>query len=172
MIVAICMTFNFYIVGEDFNQPVPLTVTLTSMTPSSGACSVINILPDSTEEGRETFNISMTSAQAVVAEGRGTAQVLIVDACSSLCSPDNGTVNVSSRTVGSIAMYSCNAGFLISGDPQRNCQADGRWSGQAPICILGKYMTMCVSFKMMYHIVLCNTPGSSAPIVLDQSHHL
>lgn len=111
---------------------------LTSMTQPSGACSIINILPDSVEEGRETFNISITSAQAVVSEGRGNAQVLIVDVCSSLSAPENGTVDVANRTVGSVVTYSCDTEFLINGDPQRNCQPDGLWSGQAPICILGK----------------------------------
>ena len=68
-------------------------------------------------------------------DGRGTAQVLIVDSCGSLPPPENGAVDASITTVGSVATYSCDNGFLISGDSQRNCQMDGFWSGSAPTCL-------------------------------------
>ena len=133
------------------------------MTPSSGACSTINILPDSIEEGRETFNVSITNAQTIVAEGRGTAQVLIVDFCASLPALENGNVGVSNRTVGSVAMYSCDSGFLISGNPQRNCQADGLWSGQAPLCILGKFVHNIISIRKFIYLTFLLFIGTTEP---------
>ncbi len=30
--------------------------------------------------------------------------------------------------------YSCDIGFILSGDTNRTCQADGNWTGNAPVC--------------------------------------
>ena len=99
-------------------------------------CTIINIQQDTIVEGRETFSVTVTAgARAQVVDGRGTAQVVIVDGCGPLPPPDNGNVDASITTVGSVATYSCDNGFLISGDPQRNCQMDGLWSGSAPTCL-------------------------------------
>ena len=120
---------------EDYGQPIPSSITLTSTTPASGECSTINIPQNVVEEGREMFSVTVTAgARAQVVDGHGTAQVLIVDGCGSLSPPENGMVDASITTVGSVATYSCNNGFLISGDSQRNCQIDGFWSGSAPMC--------------------------------------
>ena len=125
-----------YTAVADFSQPLPASVTLTSTTPESGVCSTITIAQDGIEEGRETFSVSVTAnARAEVVDGRGTVQVLIVDFCASLSAPENGNVDASVRTVGSVATYSCDNGFLINGEPQRNCQMDGMWSGEAPTCL-------------------------------------
>ena len=47
----------------------------------------------------------------------------------------NGAVTVTSRTVGSRATYTCNDGYRLQGDRQRECQRNGRWSGQEPVCV-------------------------------------
>ena len=121
---------------EDYGQPIPSSVTLTSTTPASGVCSTINVSEDAIEEGRETFSVTVTAAggQVQVVDGRGTAQVVIVDGCGPLPPPDNGNVDVPITTVGSVATYSCDNGFLVSGNSQRICQMDGFWSGSAPTC--------------------------------------
>ena len=120
----------------DYGQPIPSRVTLTSTTPASGVCSTINISKDVIEEGRETFSVTVTAAggRVQVVDGRGTAQVVIVDGCGPLPPPDNGIVDVPITTVGSVATYSCDNGFLVSGNSQRICQMDGFWSGSAPTC--------------------------------------
>ena len=41
---------------------------------------------------------------------------------------------VRSRTVDSTATYRCNAGYTLVGNTQRTCRANGRWSGEEPIC--------------------------------------
>lgn len=122
--------------AADFSQPIPSSVTLDSMTPASGECSTISITQDAIEEGRETFSVTLTpGVRAQVVEGRGTAQVLIVDLCDTLPAPDNGNIEASVRTVGSVATYSCSSEFVINGVSERNCQADGTWSGIAPTCL-------------------------------------
>ena len=135
------LAITFCAAVEDYGQPIPSSIIFTSTTPASGVCSTINIAQDEVEEGRETFSVTVTAgARTQVMDGRGTAQVLIVDSCGSLPRPEDGNVDAPITSVGSVATYSCNSGFLISGDSQRNCQMDGFWSGSAPTC-LGNIMT-------------------------------
>ncbi|XP_019850127.1 PREDICTED: CUB and sushi domain-containing protein 3-like [Amphimedon queenslandica] len=56
--------------------------------------------------------------------------------CSSLSAPANGNVDISRRTPGGVATYSCNEGFTLqpSASRTRTCQRNGRWSGVGPIC--------------------------------------
>ena len=82
------------------------------------------------------FSVTVTAGtRAQVVDGHGTAQVVIVDSCDPLPPPENGNVDASITTIGSVATYSCNNGFLLSGDSQRICQMNGFWSGSAPTCL-------------------------------------
>ena len=66
-------------------------------------------------------------------------QAVIVIFCSSECPdlPDipNGSVSESGFTTGSIAVYSCDEGFMLMGDLERECMNNSMWSGEAPVCI-------------------------------------
>ena len=111
---------------------------LNSTTPVTGACSVIRLNPDGQEEGTETFSVAITPAagsQAVVVEGRGSTQVVVMELCESLTAPDNGSVTFFGREIGSIATYSCADQLTLSGDSQRICLPNLRWSGEAPVCL-------------------------------------
>lgn len=56
--------------------------------------------------------------------------------CGALTAPTNGDVIAAATTFGSIASYFCDGGFMMSGGtPDRTCQADGSWSGSAPMCV-------------------------------------
>ena len=59
--------------------------------------------------------------------------------CEVLTDPTGGTVSVNdtSRIPGALATYTCNAGYLLSGESERNCQESGMWSGAVPICTQG-----------------------------------
>ena len=35
---------------------------------------------------------------------------------------------------GGVATYTCDPGFILNGEPTRNCSSDGTWSGMAPTC--------------------------------------
>ena len=56
--------------------------------------------------------------------------------CGSLQSPSNGDVTYTATTVGSVATYTCNAGYELNGVSVRACQIDGTWSGSQPSCFL------------------------------------
>ena len=48
--------------------------------------------------------------------------------------PENGQVSVGEITLGSVATYTCNDGFVLTGTSTRTCQADGTWSDDNPTC--------------------------------------
>ena len=55
--------------------------------------------------------------------------------CGPLDYPEKGEVSLSGTTVGSVATYSCEAGYALDGGIKRECLASGIWSGTAPTCI-------------------------------------
>jgi hypothetical protein len=56
--------------------------------------------------------------------------------CGALGAPDNGDVDVPDGTLYEmIATYTCEAGYNMSGEATRTCQADGSWSGSEPSCV-------------------------------------
>ena len=56
--------------------------------------------------------------------------------CGSPPVPINGSVSITSlqTTFQSIAIYSCDLGFMLVGENRRICEAQGAWSGQTPTC--------------------------------------
>ena len=59
--------------------------------------------------------------------------------CPDLIDPTNGHVTTNGSSVGSIATYSCNAGFVVVGTVNRACQNDGQWNLSSPTC--GRMLT-------------------------------
>ncbi len=57
-----------------------------------------------------------------------------VVSCSVLVAPSNGTLTGDSVSYWSEVTYSCDLGYILSGDADRTCQADGVWSGSDPVC--------------------------------------
>ena len=54
--------------------------------------------------------------------------------CGDLPDPNNGQVSLNGTAVGSIATYTCDAGYNLIGNVQRMCQGNGSWSGDEPVC--------------------------------------
>ena len=58
--------------------------------------------------------------------------------CPTLSTPENGQVTVNTRTVGSVATYTCNNGYNLTGASFRICAPDsgviGQWTLQPPTC--------------------------------------
>lgn len=58
--------------------------------------------------------------------------------CDTLEDPDFGSVDFTSRSVGSLATYECNPGFVLVGPDERTCVqlSPGRadWNRRAPTC--------------------------------------
>ncbi len=54
--------------------------------------------------------------------------------CGDLDDPDYGEVDISSKTYGSKATYTCRHGYYLVGEKTRVCQYGGKWGGYAPVC--------------------------------------
>ncbi len=57
--------------------------------------------------------------------------------CDKLTAPKNGAVDLSRGMMsGSMAVYSCDVGYVLSGSLERICDLnkDGDWSGTQPTC--------------------------------------
>ena len=55
--------------------------------------------------------------------------------CPVLSDPANGLVQMSDRGVGSTANYSCDPGFVLTGESEElNCTENGTWDPLPPTC--------------------------------------
>lgn len=54
--------------------------------------------------------------------------------CPVLPNITDGFVIVDSRSVDSVALYNCSAGFEIVGIDVRVCMENGSWNGTEPLC--------------------------------------
>ena len=62
---------------------------------------------------------------------------LSVVRCPFVSSPENGTKTVSGYSNGSIATFTCNPGYEITGGSiKRYCQDDSTWSGSDVVCAI------------------------------------
>ena len=58
----------------------------------------------------------------------------LVVTCDDLDDPGHGAVSYTATVYDSVASYSCDAGYSLSGDDERRCMQSGEWSGTAPSC--------------------------------------
>ncbi len=54
--------------------------------------------------------------------------------CPVLTSPTNGALSTPSRDYLTVITYSCDTGYVLTGNAARQCLATGQWSGVAPTC--------------------------------------
>ncbi len=54
--------------------------------------------------------------------------------CTLLETPSNGELDEDGVSFGSEVTYSCDIGYVLSGDTSRTCQPDGNWTGSDPMC--------------------------------------
>ncbi|HET7538646.1 MAG TPA: hypothetical protein VFK05_02205 [Polyangiaceae bacterium] len=66
----------------------------------------------------------------------GTAPTCTIQDCGALTAPADGSVAAPTTTYGATATYSCKQGYGPSGSATRTCQADGKWSGTTPTCVI------------------------------------
>ena len=85
----------------------------------------------------------------------------IVAKCSSLNSPSNGSVNFSD----SMAVYTCQSGYWLSGPEQRLCNNNtAEWTGSEPQCIRELLLHSNTDMETCYYaytaVVNCSRPPS------------
>jgi cysteine-rich repeat protein len=85
------------------------------------------------------YNRSGPASRTCQADGSwsGSATSCVIVDCGVLPPVINGSVSTpNGTTFGAAAAYTCSSGYQRVGDASRSCQADGSWSGAAPVCIL------------------------------------
>ena len=55
--------------------------------------------------------------------------------CGDPGTPSNGNTIGTSTTFGSIVNHTCNIGYILNGEDQRECLSNGFWSSPLPTCI-------------------------------------
>ncbi len=82
--------------------------------------------------------------------------LLLIDvSCGSLSNPANGQCSTTGTVYQSIASYSCNTGYILSGVQSQTCQDNGQWSGSAPECVR-KLRTSTLNFeKKVLYMCVC-----------------
>ena len=85
-----------------------------------------------------------------------------------------GVVCYNGTTIGSVAIYICNDGFVLMGVEARVCQNDGSWNGSIPQCILeeaGVYIVgNSIHFRMIMHsFEFCVSRGGQATMCASGS---
>jgi len=63
---------------------------------------------------------------------------------------------------GSVANYTCDFGFRLVGNSQRQCQSDASWSGTVPTCMSEYwiYIECKILYKLYVHLGIdCGDPG-------------
>ena len=75
--------------------------------------------------------------------------------CLNLTALSNGRVSLTSTAPGSVATYSCDNGYMLIGDPTRQCQVDGSWSRVEPVCkrkfLHLNYFSICHVITFLLH---------------------
>ena len=54
--------------------------------------------------------------------------------CGRLATPSHGSVTFAGTVFGSVATYTCNTGYYVSGMITRICMEDGTWGGAETSC--------------------------------------
>ncbi|CAI7992907.1 Sushi, von Willebrand factor type A, EGF and pentraxin domain-containing protein 1 [Geodia barretti] len=77
----------------------------------------------------------------------GTLPMCTAADCGSLAHPDAGSVVYRSTLYDAVAAYSCESGYILTGNSERKCMHDAEWSGETPKCT----MVNCSNLKGPEH---------------------
>ena len=92
--------------------------------------------------------------------------------CPTLSNPENGQVTVTNYTVVSVATYTCNNGYTLTGAEMRMCVQNGQWTPEESTCqcklivLVCDHNDYCSSLPQLLTVVLSTTPQ------MDKSWHL
>ncbi len=73
--------------------------------------------------------------------------------CDELESLEKGVVSKLSNSLGSVANYSCEPGFMISGPRERVCQLSPAWSSPTPSCERKEITHISSSSLLIVHVL-------------------
>ncbi len=147
--------------GTNCDMPVSCT---GAAAPANGTVSASSAtVGNSVTYGCDTGYTLMGTAVSVC-QADGTFATPAPTCAPSPCSPNlvapaNGSVTPAMGTTGTVATYSCNAGYSLTGNATQICQSSGTWSGTAPTCTL--VTTGCTPDPCVNSMTGCMTVGAT-----------
>ncbi|XP_063235944.1 sushi, von Willebrand factor type A, EGF and pentraxin domain-containing protein 1 [Bacillus rossius redtenbacheri] len=103
----------------------------------------------------------------------GEAPQCLFDWCPEPPAVHGGTVETKGRRAGSTALYTCQSGFILFGQPVLSCGLGGEWSGKAPSCRFVDCGAPPLPDKGRYSLLNASTAyGSLAQFSCDDDHWL
>ena len=63
-----------------------------------------------------------------------TVVLVIPNYCDDLADPENGSKNLTERSIGTVVSFNCNNGYDLGGSNTRQCQANKTWTGSVTNC--------------------------------------
>ena len=86
--------------------------------------------------------------------------------CGFLIIPIDGNVRENGSSIGAVAEFSCNAGYVLIGASSIFCQPNGNWSSESPVC-QGQFLsTKDITYYLSLFSDAINT-GKVLPIALS-----
>ncbi|CAG5854549.1 unnamed protein product [Menidia menidia] len=64
----------------------------------------------------------------------GTTPVCVPITCGHPGNPSNGRTNGSEFNLNDVVNFTCNRGYILSGNARAQCRLNGQWSSQLPVC--------------------------------------
>ncbi|XP_053400600.1 CUB and sushi domain-containing protein 3-like [Mercenaria mercenaria] len=106
------------------------------LSPDNGTVTVSNDKTQAEYMCNLGFTLHGVSTRTCQSEGTGwSSSDPVCVGCSTLSSPSNGSVTLSTNGVLTVATYSCDVGFTLNGDVTSQCQVDVTWSTVPPTCL-------------------------------------
>ncbi|XP_053399292.1 CUB and sushi domain-containing protein 3-like [Mercenaria mercenaria] len=83
----------------------------------------------------EGHSLSGSSVLQCLPDGTWDAGQPSCKKCEDIETPNNGSLTFTSNGTSTLAEYSCDVGFSVSGSVEMYCAADGTWTGDIPSCV-------------------------------------
>lgn len=81
-----------------------------------------------------TRNKVLPGRECFISQQNQCCGYISVISCPDLHNPVGGSVNFSSTTYSSVAVFRCQCGYQLIGQSVVKCMSDGTWSHPTPIC--------------------------------------
>ncbi|XP_019630654.1 PREDICTED: sushi, von Willebrand factor type A, EGF and pentraxin domain-containing protein 1-like, partial [Branchiostoma belcheri] len=125
-----------------WSNPVPTCTPVQCLTltaPTNGALSPTGLVsyPNSVTFTCNTgYQLNGFSAATCQADGTWSNPVptCTQNQCPTLTVPTNGALSTTSTSYQTVVTFICHTGYVLNGDSNTTCQADGTWTNPVPTC--------------------------------------
>ena len=112
------------------NPEIPTAGVLSILNTTAGSSAIYNCF--------EGYNLIGERERVCLNNGTWSGSVpscIVITDCGFPDAPLLGLIQLDDIIIGSVATYSCEEGFMLLGNQNRTCLANGEWSGVTPACV-------------------------------------